>query len=67
MKTISRRVSNFGLLVVTISLFLVSSVSARQLTICRNTTFALCAASTCVATGQTITGNDGVTHEASSC
>jgi hypothetical protein len=67
MKTIFHRISGFGFLAVAMFLFLVSSVSARQLTICKNTTFALCAASTCVDTGHTITGNDGITHEASSC
>jgi hypothetical protein len=43
-----------------------SSLS-RELTICKNTQFALCAASTCVATGTTITGNDGRTHPSASC
>jgi hypothetical protein len=61
------KISGFGISVVATFLFLVSSVSARQLTICKNTTFALCAASTCVDAHRTITGNDGVTHEASSC
>jgi hypothetical protein len=41
--------------------------SDRKLTICHNTKFALCAASTCTATGGTITGNDGKTHDAVSC
>jgi hypothetical protein len=67
MKTILHRIFGLGTLVVATFLFVASNVSARQLTICKNTTFALCAASTCVDTGQTITGNDGTTHEASSC
>jgi hypothetical protein len=36
-------------------------------TVCKNTKFALCNASTCVDTGTTITGNDGQTYEAASC
>ena len=67
MKAVSHRISSFGISIIATFLLLVSSASARQLTICRNTTFALCAASTCVDTGQTIIGNDGVTHEAASC
>jgi hypothetical protein len=67
MKTISHRIFSFGISIVAIFLFLGSGASARTLTICKNTTFALCAASTCVDTGQTITGNDGIPHEASSC
>jgi hypothetical protein len=61
------KISGIGISVVAIFLFLVSSASARQLTICKNTTFALCAASTCVNANEKITGNDGVTHDASSC
>ena len=67
MTTICSRISKVGVAIVAMSLFLASSVSARDLTICKNTTFALCAASTCVDANQTITGNDGITHEASSC
>jgi hypothetical protein len=67
MKTIYYRISSFGIWIMAAVFFLASSVSARQLTICRNTTFALCAASTCVDANQTITGNDGITHEAVTC
>jgi hypothetical protein len=44
-----------------------SPLPSRDLTVCHNTRFALCAASTCVDTGDMITGNDGIAHEASSC
>jgi hypothetical protein len=67
MKLNFHRISGFGISAVATFLLLASSASARRLTICKNTTFALCAASTCVDTGETITGNDGITHEASSC
>jgi hypothetical protein len=50
-----------------ILIFGAGTARARELTVCHNTQFALCAASTCVDTGDTITGNDGTTHEASSC
>ena len=41
--------------------------SHRQLTICQNTEFALCAASTCVATGGIVRDNQGMKHKAVSC
>lgn len=41
--------------------------SQRKLTICHDTTFALCAASTCTATGGFITDNQGIPHKAVSC
>jgi hypothetical protein len=40
---------------------------SRQLTVCQNTEFALCAASTCTATGGTIKDNQGMSHKAVSC
>ena len=39
----------------------------RQLTICQDTEFALCAASTCTATGGSIKDNQGTKHKAVSC
>lgn len=39
----------------------------RELVICKNTTFALCASSTCTATGGVIVGNDGIPFPAASC
>lgn len=39
----------------------------RNLVICHNTTFALCGASTCSATGRFITDNRGIPHKAVSC
>lgn len=39
----------------------------RQLTICHDTEFALCAASTCVATGGFVRDNQGMKHPAVSC
>ena len=39
----------------------------RNLVVCKDTVFALCAASTCTRTGGFITGNDGKTHPAASC
>jgi hypothetical protein len=41
--------------------------SGRELVVCKNTAFALCAASTCTPTGGTIRGNDGRRHPAVSC
>ena len=41
--------------------------SQRKLTICHNTTFALCGASTCTATGGFIRDNRGIPHKAASC
>src|SRR5580658_5755856 len=40
---------------------------SRQLTICQNTEFALCAASTCVATGGFVKNNQGKKYPAVSC
>src|ERR1700730_8624156 len=40
---------------------------SRQLTICQNTEFALCAASTCVATGGTVKNNQDKKYPAVSC
>ena len=40
---------------------------ARQLTICQNTEFALCAASTCVATGGMVKNSQGKKYPAVSC
>lgn len=39
----------------------------RQLTVCHDTEFALCAASTCVATGGNVKDNQGMKHKAVSC
>jgi len=39
----------------------------RQLTVCHGTDFALCAASTCTATGGSIKDNQGIKHKAVSC
>jgi hypothetical protein len=39
----------------------------RQLTVCQDTEFALCAASTCTATGGSIKDNQGTKHKAVSC
>ena len=44
-----------------------SSKQSRQLTICQNTEFALCAASTCVATGGFVKNNQGKKYPAASC
>src|SRR5260221_11085776 len=41
--------------------------SSRQLTICHDTEFALCAASTCVATGGFVKNNQGKKYPAVSC
>ncbi|MGA9722268.1 MAG: hypothetical protein WBQ86_07440 [Candidatus Binatus sp.] len=41
--------------------------SERQLTVCRDTEFALCAASTCSATGGSIEDNQGTKYPAVSC
>src|SRR5579862_4382387 len=41
--------------------------SKRQLTVCQNTEFALCAASTCVATGGFVRNNQGKKYPAVSC
>ena len=40
---------------------------SRQLTICQDTEFALCAASTCVATGGSVKNNQGKKYPAVSC
>jgi hypothetical protein len=39
----------------------------RELVVCKDATFALCASSTCTATGGTIVGNDGIPFPAASC
>lgn len=44
-----------------------TSQHSRSLVVCKNTTFALCAAATCTPTGDSITGNDGRRHPAASC
>ena len=44
-----------------------SKPKGRLLTICHDTEFALCAASTCVATGGTVKDNQGTKHKAVSC
>ncbi len=54
----------FGMLT---TMALADGTPTRLLTICKNTKFALCAASTCVATGGMITGNDGVSHPEVTC
>ncbi len=41
--------------------------SSRQLTVCHDTEFALCAASTCTATGGTVKNNQGKKYPAVSC
>jgi len=41
--------------------------SRSGLTVCQNTKFALCASSTCTATGGTVTNNQGISFPAASC
>lgn len=43
------------------------SKTQHNLTVCEDTEFALCAASTCTATGKRIRGNDGKWHDAVEC
>ena len=45
----------------------VEGTKARQLTICQDTEFALCAASTCVATGGIVKNNQGKKYPAVTC
>lgn len=45
----------------------IAQTGRSGLTVCQNTKFALCASSTCTATGGTVTNNQGVSFPAASC
>lgn len=45
----------------------IPQTSRAGLTVCKDTKFALCASSTCTATGGTVTNNQGITFPAATC